>query len=391
MDLVLPKNIDTKKILFIGNTSWSMWNFRREIMLYLKSKGASVAVLAPEDKFSTHLAENFNFRALKHLNRKSKNPLHDLFLLAEVYSKIRKMKPDLVFLYTIKPNIYGNFAARLQNIKTISIVPGTGYAFSKKGLVQTIARTLYKATIGYAEKIIFLNTRDLRDFEKARIVTECSESSVLFPGEGVDTEHYKMPRIKRFLPEGKGKFYFIGRLLKDKGIMEFIEAAQDVKKDFPNTHFHVVGPIDRGNPMCIDSKTLERHHDEGTIIYHGTKDDVREDLSTADALVLPTRYKEGLSRICLEALSLGIPVISTKNRGCLPIVIHEKTGILLEGDDACSVKNGLISFLKLSASKRECLGLEGRHLVVKNFSIDVIIRKYLKMISDSIETAEYRK
>lgn len=372
--------VKKKTILFVGNTSWSMWNFRREVMESIQNSGFRVGVAAPRDQYTKHLEDNFEYLELKKLGRKSKSPIADLVFFVELYKLFSKLKPDLVILYTIKPNIYGNLAARFLSLKTVSVIPGAGCIFSRSGLLNKMAVFLYRLTLPHTSKVIFLNTEDREEFKELRILRGNAALSEVFPGEGVDTKHYLPFESKVFLGEGCGRFFFIGRMLKEKGIVEFLAASSEIKKQKPNVEFHVVGPLDSDDPMSIDLNTLDPYIENGSITYHGEMTDIRPMLQEADALVLPTRYREGLSRICLESLSLGVPVISTRNRGCTPVVIPSKTGLLLSEPNEKSLVDSLFTFLELSADCRKSLGQNGRRLIVAKYSMSTIVDKYQKLI-----------
>ena len=231
----LSRSMNPKKIAIVANTTWNIYNFRLNIIRKLIREGHDVVVLAPVDKFITYTESipEVTHVPIQFLDRDSVNPIQDLRLLLELFRLYRKHKPDLILHYTVKPNIYGALAARILKIPSIGVITGLGYSLMHEGWINSITRALYKFTLRFHRKVIFENQDDKLLFEKSRLVP--TSRTVSIKGCGVDTS--------LFAPTGNGRvhgvttFTFIGRLLYDKGVKEFVEAAREVKKENENLQF----------------------------------------------------------------------------------------------------------------------------------------------------------
>lgn len=375
------------KMMFVGNTSWSMWNFRSNVMLDFKSKGHDVVVVAPHDESSEFLREKFIFEPIYSLSRKGKNPFRDVFFIYELFKIYKRHNPDHIFQYTIKPNIYGSIAALFCGKKPYSIVAGMGYVFTNLSVLTVVVSIMYRIATNLSRRILFLNQEDIIDFKRLHMLPKNSRKALLLPGEGVDTEHFSLrleygeQGMLLLTNNQKNTFVFVGRLLIDKGIREFLKTARIIKKKYTNISFNVVGPIDSGNPMAISEDELRSYIADKSINYCGSVSDVRPYIKEADALILPTYYGEGLSRACLESLSMGVPVIATDNRGCTPIVIHKITGLIVPRSNLAALPSAVEEFIHLTAEQRLQMGRNGHNLVKNNFSVEKVIEFYDKLVS----------
>ncbi|RYE53753.1 MAG: glycosyltransferase family 1 protein [Sphingobacteriales bacterium] len=371
------EGILTKTVIFVGNTSWSMWNFRSGILKHLKRKGYRVIVAAPNDKFVDEMKANgIEFVPLKFLNRKGLNPLQDFLLFLELLRLYLKKRPNFIFHYTAKPNIYGSFAAGLSRTWSCAMVSGLGYAFMRENLFRKFVTALYRYSFQFSKKVIFLNQDDLDDFIMLRILPDF-EKTILFNGEGVDTGYFKSSYSKN---EHSKIFLFVGRLLKDKGINEYVEAAKILKKKYNNTIFQILGPLDANNPAGISEEKLNEWIAEGDVTYLGESHDVRPQMESATAIVLPS-YMEGLSRVLMEAASMGIPILASDIRGCKETVEVGKNGILFEPKSSVSLVEALDKFMKLTAEEIEEYGQHSRQKAVKEFAEFEIIKKYDQLLT----------
>ncbi len=368
------------KLLFVGNTSWSMWNFRGTLMLNLKKLGYEISVAAPEDKFVNELKINFNFIPLKTLNRKSLNPWHDLRLVFEFYQIYRKVQPQIVFQYTIKPNIFGSVASFLSKTKSLSFVTGMGFVFIRKNMLTSIVSYLYRVGLYFSYKVVFLNQQDFQDFIRLKILEKDSSKGVLLPGEGVDVNYF-YPQDTDFNEDKV--FLFIGRLLKDKGIMEFVNAAKLLKLKKENVSFRILGALDFQNPAAICKSDLDVWQSEGVVEYLGETSDVRSEVSRASVVVLPS-YLEGMSRVLMEASAMGKPIIATNVRGCREFVSECVNGFLVEPKSTNSLLEAFEKFCELSDEKIKFFGKESRKLAEHNFSSEKTVSKYLEIIKEII-------
>ena len=335
-------------------------------------------MIAPLDEYISYKER---FPQVKHipllkLDRDNTNPLKEFQLVRELTRIYKKIKPDLVISYTHKPNIFGAIAARQAGVKSIGVITGLGYAFLKNGWLKKITKSLYKFSNKYHEKVIFENEDDLGYFIENKL---CSKSTgVAVNGCGVDTLVYK-PHPNGFKKE-KLIFTFIGRLLYDKGIVEYVKAAQAIREQRSDAEFWVVGELDDGNPSMVDEKQLLRWIEEGHIIYHGFVKDVRPLIAKSDCIVLPS-YREGMPRIILEGMSMAKPVITTRTAGCRQTVPKNENGFLVDVKDVEGLKNAMLKFLTLPYEQRHMMGTKGRELVEDKFNSETVAEELYDIIS----------
>lgn len=368
-----------KRIAIVANTTWNIYNFRQNIIRKLIAEGHEVIVLAPVDKFITY-TENFrevNHIPLRHLHRDSVNPLQDLRLFFELLRLYRKHKPDLILHYTVKPNIYGGMAARVLGIHSLAVVTGLGYALMHPGWINRITRLLYKIALPFHRRVIFENRDDQVLFEKEGMVS--SSRSLSIKGCGVDTSYFS-PNGSVAPTAGPITFSFIGRLLYDKGVKEFIEAAQKVKALDANVRFWLVGDIDRENPSSVRNEDLVRWIKDPSIYYHGASDNIRKFIEQSDCIVLPS-YREGMPRVIMEAMAMERPVIATDTAGCREMVEENVNGFLVPVQDTPALTQAMIRFLSLDKTLREKMGKEGRKKMVMEFDEQIIADQLYKIIS----------
>lgn len=360
-------------IVFSGNTSWGMYNFRAGVMKKMIELGYGVCVVAPEDEFSAKIiAAGIRFVAVKKLKRYGINPLEDIGLYREYVTIYQALKPDFIFHYTIKPNIYGTLAAKRCNINSISIATGLGAAFSAKGSLYYFAQWLYKFSAQFATELWFLNTSDKALFIKNGIIPQ--RKGFLLPGEGVDTT--------KFLP-GLGiaqneltTFLLISRVQYDKGIQIFAAAIKLLKEKGYALQAILLGQIEEQNPQAISRSTIEQWQLEGIFQYLEFTSDVTTYIHSADAVVLPSHYKEGISRVLLEAACMAKPIITTRNAGCQEVVDDGINGLLCAVKDADDLAAKMEIFLRMPSSDRLKMGLAGRKKVEENFDEKIIIEIY---------------
>lgn len=368
------------RLMFVGNVAWDMWNFRKDLMHALADDGYTITVLAPADASNHLLEEKFEFLPLKNLSRKSQNPFRDLKLLKELFSIYRKKKPDLIIHYTIKPNIFGALASFLAGIPSISVVAGMGYLFTHPGFATILTLPLYRLATSLNRRVLFLNQEDLQDFVRWRMLKPVPGKAIVLPGEGVNTKHFARDSQFRFQSSGRGQFLFVGRLLLDKGILYFLQAAKEVKREFPDCTFAILGPLDKGNPQCISDTFLNSFIEDGVVSYLGSTTDVRPYMSKADVIVLPTYYGEGMPRSILEAMSLGKPVITTNVRGCTALVRDGFNGYIVPKKDAKALAESMKRFLSLDSEKRDTMGRASEKLAREKFRSEIVHENYRTII-----------
>ncbi|MCC6410166.1 MAG: glycosyltransferase family 4 protein [Saprospiraceae bacterium] len=361
-----------RKILLVANTAWNFVNFRLPLIRALQGQGCEVVCAAPADGFETQL-EGLRFVPLKHLSRKGLSPWEHLLLYHELCGLLRRENPDQAVFYTIKPNIFGNFAARRCGVPAVSVVEGLGYVASPP-LLRKLAFLLYRPALKLAKHVVFLNQADRMIFEHAGAVRR--GHFTVIPGSGVDTKHFSLQ--EKTADEGP-VFLFVGRLLTDKGIREFAEAAERVRKKHPNAEFRILGAPDPGNPASILPSELRHWTEGGHVRWLGTATDVRPHLAQADAVVLPS-YREGMSRALLEGMAMGKPIITTFSSGCKELVEEGLNGFLAPSGDSGALVEVLERFLDMPLSRRLAMGRYSRLKAEKEFSDDVVLPEYMGLI-----------
>ena len=337
-------------------------------------------VLAPIDAYIEYVE---NFPEVVHINlrtldRDSTNPIKDLLLVEELRRKYRKIKPDLVVHYTHKPNIFGTIAAKLAGVRSVSVITGLGYSFINRGFINVVTEWLYRRTTRYSSSMIFENEDDRDLFVEKQLVDK--ERAFAVKGCGVNTTYYH--RENPYSPDPP-VFTFIGRLLKDKGILEFAAAARHFHEKGWAASFVVLGDFDPENPSTIDRDTLLDWISEDTVDYKGFVNDVRPFLEKSTCIVLPS-YREGMPRIVLEAMAMGKPVITTRTAGCRETVEEGVNGYLAEARDVTDLIHAMQKFCALTPSQREAMGAKGREMAMAIFSDKIIAEDLFRIFCLSL-------
>jgi glycosyltransferase involved in cell wall biosynthesis len=367
--------MSNKTIVMIGNTSWGMFHFRAETIKEFIRLGHKVSVIAPIDEFSEAIKKlNADFYHID-LNRKGTNPVTELKSIYDLIQLLFKLKPDIVINYTIKPVLYGTFAAKIAGTKKIiAITTGLGFVFSHNNLTSKIAKLLYKYVLKFADEVWFLNLDDEDTFLRSNLITK--KKTFILPGEGVNVDYYK-PGTKK---TAYMTFTLISRMLWDKGVGLFAEAAKIIKQKYPKAQFQIVGPVDEGNPEGISLKQLQDWHNEGFVQYMGPSKDIRPILENTSCLVHPTFYKEGLPRILIEACSMGLPCITTNAPGCRDVIKNNENGFLIEPKNLDSLVKAIEDFLIMDETKKLNLIQNSRDFIIIKFSITKINQIYVSRL-----------
>ena len=365
------------KILFIANTSWYIYNFRRSLIKALINNGYQVACAAPVDSYTEKLislgAEYINIE----YNNSSKNPVKDLLFLYRLIKLMRQLKPSAVLSFTIKANIYGGIAARLQKTPIVANVSGLGSPFVEDSILSKLALLLYKVGLNRADKIFFQNSDDYELFAKSNIITN-QESGVL-PGSGVDLERFASSKIRN--NNETIIFLLAARLLKEKGIVEGVEAMRELKKQNKNVKLQLLGQLWHKNPTSVKQHELNGWIKEGLVTYLGFVNDVRPYIENANVVLLPSFYREGVPRILLEAASMSKPIITSDVPGCRETVDNGRTGFLCKARDAHDLMEKMDMMIELTGEERDIMGKRGREKMKKEFDEKIVINKYLESIN----------
>ena len=366
----------SRRVVLAANSSWNIVNFRAGLIRALRDAGYEVVVVTPADPASSERMDalGVDWRPVA-IDRSGLNPFADLRLLNEYRRIFREVQPIAVLGFTIKPNIYGAIAARRLRIPMIANVSGLGTVFIKRGLLLSLVTILYRAALRSAAIIFFQNPDDRQMFIDRRIVRP--EQARLLPGSGVDLDRFR----PQPLPDWPLTFLFVGRLLADKGVREFVNAARALRDELPGAKFQILGPLDSQNRTAIPEEEVQRWVAEGCVEYLGATEDVRPAIAAATAIVLPS-YREGLPRSLLEAGAMGRPLIATDVPGCREVVIEGETGFRCEARTSASLANTMKKLAILPDQDRKLMGQSARARVEQSFSEKVVIDAYLDALEN---------
>ncbi len=294
-------------------------------------------------------------------------------MIYTLYRLYQQIAPDFIIHYTIKPNIYGSLAAKWAGIPSIAITTGLGYTFVNDNWVAKAARGLYKLAFRFPKEVWFLNEDDRQVFLKHRLVSE--DKAVLLHGEGVDLTHFA-PQAKS-VDDGKVRFLLIARMLWDKGVGEYVEAARIVRQKHPKAVFQLLGACGVANPSVIERAQIAQWEQEGLVEYLGTTADVRPVIANADCVVLPS-YREGIPRTMIESSAMAKPLIVTAVPGCRDVVLPGQTGYLCPVKDATALAACCEKIILMSPETRAEMGAAGRRFMADIFDENLVIEQYLR-------------
>ena len=364
------------RIAIVLNTSWNIYNFRKGLIKSFIDQGHEVIAIAPKDNYSERLIEmGCEYYPVK-MDSRGINPLKDLGLIYELFSLYRKSKPDVILHFTVKPNIYGTIAASLLGKPVINNVCGLGTAFIRRGIITRIVYSLYKISFRFSRKVFFQNWQDCKLFIRKNLVT--SKKTEVIPGSGIDLAQFR-PSNKQ--SEDGFTFLMISRIIRDKGVLEYVDAIRSFKARHPHIHFQLLGQKDPCHKHGIDPNLVDEWAESGLLEYLGTTDDVQSVIKEADCVVLPS-YREGTPRTLLEAASMSKPVITTNTPGCNNVVTDNFNGFLCRVKDSEDLAEKLEQMYNLPEDQREKMGQNGRTKMENEFDENIIINRYLRAIED---------
>jgi glycosyltransferase involved in cell wall biosynthesis len=364
------------KIAIVLNTSWNIYNFRYGLVKALLGEGHKVVAVAPRDEYTSKLVEiGCTFEEIK-MDSRGANPLKDLALTFELFKIYKRQQPDVILQYTIKPNIYGTFAASLLKIPVINNVCGLGTAFLNKNLVSRIAIAMYKLAFRFPKLVFFQNNDDEKFFLKSKIIRQTKTDVI--PGSGID--------ISRFIPDSRSfvkrpfTFLLISRLIHDKGIVEYIEAIKILKSKGHHVRYQLLGQIDTQHSRGIEKELVDKWIAQDAVEYLGAVEDVRPYINKSHCVVLPS-YREGTPRSLLEAASSGKPIVATDVAGCNNVVNHKVNGFLCKAKNAQDLADKMAEMLAQDESSLDKMSKASRHIAESRFDEKIVIDKYLASIA----------
>lgn len=365
-------------IVIIENNIISTLTVRSKLTHILIEKGFNVTILTTGSAQQLEKARQEGFDVID-VKSGNQNPLDIFCYMLNIRKAIKKCKADICLTFTIRPAIWGNMITRQLGIPTITNITGVGPLFESSKPAYKFARLLYKISLQKTTKIFFQNQDDRRLFLDNKFARE--EIASLIPGSGVDYEFFYPDNTSR--PDDKFIFLFIGRLLKDKGVIEYVEAARMVKKDNPATEFRIIGPLWQQNlkENTITEFQLRSWIDEGIIDYLGEVLDVRHYIASSTCIVLPS-YREGTSNVLLEASSMERPCIASDTTGCKEIVEDGVTGLLCNVADSGDLYSKMKKMMSLPKEKIYMMGKNAREKVIREFDKKIVIDAYLDAIAN---------
>lgn len=361
-----------KKVLILANNSIGLYNFRFELIQKLKEQGYDVYFSVPQDKNDEKvkliLEAGANFIHIP-MNRRGMNPIEDLKLIRSYKKLIGNINPDIILTYTIKPNIYGNYVANKFKTPVIMNITGIGTSLST-GKLKLIIKQMYKYGCSRASVVFFQNKDNQNFFASNNLIKK--EKTIIIPGSGVNTKRFKP--IEKQNKDGTIRFLFIGRLMKDKGIEEYLKVAEKLTKEHSNLEFQILGSFEEEK-----YKDIIKQNKNNKIKYLGTSSDIRNEIRYVDCIVNPS-YHEGMSNVLLEGAAMGKPLLASNIPGCREIIDDGENGFLFESKSTKSLKEVIIKFINLNDEKKRIMGQNSRIKVEKEFDRDIVINQYLKII-----------
>lgn len=366
-----------KRILFLSNHFITLYSFRTELIQKLLTLGHEVYISTPEDKDNVYFSDMGCKIVLTPIDRRGVNPLKDIKLLVTYKRIIRQINPDIIYSYTIKPNIYGSIISNFLGYKQVCNITGTGATFLKKTFVNKVAKMLYRVSVKKTYKVFFQNTGDKDLFVNKKMVGDNWE---ILPGSGVNLKKYTLTP----LTDGNTiRFIFIGRVMKLKGIDEYLSCAERIKAKYPNTEFVIAG----WNEEKKYKKLVQKYHDAGIVNYIGFRKDIEECIKKCHCTVLPSHGGEGIPNVLLETAATGRACIASSINGSKDVVDDGITGYIFKPGNIDSLVSATEKFIALPLEKKVAMGLAGRAKVENEFDREIVIQKYLDELYQAKERA----
>lgn len=364
------------RVLIALNTAWNLVNFRAGLIRALVEQGYEVVAVAPRDEHAGRLAALGARYVELPMDNGGTNPLRDLRLWWRFRQLFKAERPDVYLGYTVKPNVYGSLAAQSLGIPVVNNIAGLGAVFISQSVVTRIVRGLYRWALKRSSHVFFQNPDDQRLFVDGGLVDRSVTS--LLPGSGIDLVRFA-PAPDNGRPGGEMCFLLIARMLWDKGVGEYVEAARQLKQRHPGLRFALLGFLDVRNPAAIPREQVDAWVAEGVVEYWGTSEDVRPEIARADCVVLPS-YREGTPRTLLEAAAMARPLVTTDAVGCREVVDDGVNGYLCEVRSAPSLAGAMARMAGLGPAERAAMGEAGRARMARQFDERLVVEAYLKAV-----------
>lgn len=351
----------------------SIYSHRLELIKELLSLDYEVGIIAPrggEEKILEKMGVKFIDTPI---DTRGTRIISDIILLFNIISILRKEKPDVVLTFYTKTNIYGGLACRITKTHYIENITGLGSAVSGGGWMQRVMVFLYSQAVKSASMVFFQNRANRQFFKEKKISVKESE---LLPGSGVSLDRFP---VLDYPEKKESEFVFVSRIIKEKGIEEYVNAAKEIKKKHPDTLFHLVGPCDQD---YLDF--IKQAQTDGIIIYHGKLFDIKPLLGRSHCTVFPSYYAEGMANVLLESASSGRPLITTAMDGCKETVDDNITGFIVRERDYHDLTMKLEKFILLPYEEKKRMGLKGREKMEREFNREIVTKKYINVINKTM-------
>ena len=362
-----------KKVLIAINFDEGLFNFRKELIEALIAASYEVHIALPDGEYISRLKQMGCIFHETAFRRRGKNPLEECRLIARYNRILKEVRPDVVLTYTIKPNLYMGMLCGIHRIPYITTITGLGTAVEGKGLLQKLTQMMYRMAMRKASVVFFQNTANEKFFADKGIA---SGRHRMLPGSGVNLEHFS---YQEFPAEGPAEFLFISRVMKEKGIEQYLDAAEAVRKRYPDTVFRILGFLED------DYEGTERFQqmvEQGIVRFEGSVEDVVPYIRNSQCTVHPSFYPEGMSNVCLESAACGRAVITTDRAGCRETVRDGETGFLVKERNSADLTEKILRFLEMPAGEREQMGRRGRVYMESCFDRRIVVKHYLDAVAE---------
>ena len=365
----------SRAIVLAANSSWNLVNFRAPIIAGLMARGYDIVAAVPDEDAAADLRKMGVTIHRVPIDAHGLSPIRDARLFGSYHSLLRRLRPAAFLAFTAKPNIYGGMAAAALRIPVINTITGLGTSFLSGRALEWIVTGLYRQALRRSARAFFHNPED-RDFFVDHRLLKASQAAVV-PGSGVNLQHFcpDPARRSKTLPT----FLFIGRFLKDKGALEFAEAAAIVRRTH-SARFQMLGRLE-DHPRAASRGAIEKFASDGTVEIIQPVRDVRPLIAAADCIVLPS-YREGLPRAVMEASAMAKPSIAADVPGCRQAIDHGQTGLLCEARSASSLAEAMTAFILMTPAERAAMGKEARLKAEREFSEAIVVDAYLEVLRE---------
>jgi len=371
-----------KKVLFLGNHAFVIYNFRKELIKRLLNEGYEVVLSMPYDEEKVPLMQSWGCKFEEtSVDRRGTNVMKDVKLILHYLKILKKEQPDIVLTYTIKPNLYGGMASSLMKIPYITNITGLGSGFKSENPLKKMLITLYKIGLSNSKKVFFQNTHDEEVLNSYNIIKNKSQ---VIPGSGVNLNEYT---FKNMPGNKKIKFLFVGRIMRDKGILEFLSAAETIKKNKNvNVQFDVVGFIEATESELY--KKINDLHEKKIINYHGYQSNVKPFIENVHCLIQPSHGGEGISNVLLEAGAMGRVLIASDIPGCKETIDIDENGYVFDKKNADDLVKQIEKLLNNSFEEIIKMGRNSRIKMEKNFNRNIVVNSYMETIKQELQFRE---